>query len=222
MNKKEAIEAATVVNVTLDALLTWAPTRGRAGSELRTAVNDVRASALSLLQNDSIGQPLADCFDIAVSTGATIDNMENVRAVAAASNPVLVGAILTRNSLIQFCLVTQAQILSNTTFVSREDVQSIRAMFNASFAAIEEDVADRMDAMTYRAIVELHAAVSFYLVETARPLPRILRYSFNLTLPTLAMAQRLYYDAGRADELLAENKMVHPAFAPRSGIALSN
>jgi prophage DNA circulation protein len=222
MFKADAMEAVPIVNATLNALLAWAPTRGRDGSNLRTAVNDVRAHVMVLLQTDSIGPPLANCFALAKATGASVKDIEIVRATAAAEQPQSAGAILIRDSLIMFCLETQARILIETEFVSREDVEQTRAMFNESFGSIAEDVADRMDAMTYRAIVQLHAAVAFFLVETARPLPRMLHYQFSLPLPTLAIAHKLYADAGRADELRAENKVVHPAFSARVGRALSN
>jgi len=73
----------------------------------------------------------------------------------------------------------------------------------------------------YRALVELHGALMFHLIETARPLPRLLAFEFAAPLATLLIGYRLYADAGRADELRAENKVVHPAFAPPSGRALS-
>ena len=38
---------------------------------------------------------------------------------------------------------------------------------------------------------------------------------------SLTLGQRLYGDAGRADELVAENEIVHPLFASRAGRALS-
>ena len=87
---------------------------------------------------------------------------------------------------------------------------------------MQDDIADRMDAMTFRAIIELHAAVSFFLIETARPLPRMMTFRFNLPLPSLTIAQKLYYDASRADELRQENKIIHPAFCQLRGRALSN
>jgi prophage DNA circulation protein len=35
------------------------------------------------------------------------------------------------------------------------------------------------------------------------------------------MAYRLYTDASRADDVRDENKVVHPAFCPMTGLALS-
>lgn len=222
MFKDEATEAAPIIETTLKALLAWAPTRGREGADLRAAVNQVRVNVLPLLQSDSIGPPLANCFQLALTSGISLAQMENVRATAAAELPTSAGAIVIRDSLIQLALVSQARVLVVMRFNSRDDVERVRTMINTSFASIEEDLADRLDAMTYRAVVELHAAISFYLVETARPLPRMLRFAFNLPLSSLVIAQKLYHDAGRADEIRQENRIVHPAFCQRSGRALSN
>jgi prophage DNA circulation protein len=46
-------------------------------------------------------------------------------------------------------------------------------------------------------------------------------YSFTTRMPSLWMVQRLYTDASRNDELIAENKPIHPLFMPSSGVALS-
>lgn len=222
MFRLDAIEAVPIVNSTLEALLAWVPTRGNEGATLRSEVNNVRANSLQLLAADAIGPPLANCFRLSREAGASLKQIEHVRATAAANEPELVGAVMIRDALIQFCLETQARILGDMEFVSRDDVDEVRTILNAAFDAIEEDIADRMDAMTYRALIELHAAVSFFLIETARPLPRMLNYQFNLPLPSLAIAQKLYYDASRADELRRENKIIHPAFCALRGRALSN
>jgi prophage DNA circulation protein len=50
----------------------------------------------------------------------------------------------------------------------------------------------------------------------------MLAWQFSQVMSTLILAQRLYYDASRADELRAENRIVHPAFSPRIGRALSH
>jgi prophage DNA circulation protein len=115
-----------------------------------------------------------------------------------------------------------AMIISQTNFVSRNDVEYVREQVNAAFSDAAEDVADRMDAMTYRAIVNLHAAIAFYLSETGRPRPRMMSYRFNRPMTTLTVAYRLYADASRADEIRYENKVIHPAFARQEGVALAS
>jgi prophage DNA circulation protein len=221
MFKADAEEAAPVVNTTLDALLIWAPTRGRSGSDLRSAIGDIKADVQQLLQNDLIGPPLVECFDLARATGINLAQMDHVRAVAAAQTVMLPGAITIKDSLIELALAAEGQLIADMTFVSRQDVELTKANINAAFAPVEEEVADLMDAMTYRALISLHAAITFHLYETARPLPQMLNFQFGTSLPTLIIAQKLYADAGRADELRQENKVVHPAFERPTGRALS-
>ena len=97
----------------------------------------------------------------------------------------------------------------------------VRAKIHPAFDQAEEVAADEMVLAVYRALVSLHAAVTFHLYQTARPLPQMLNYRFASPRPTLILSQRLYYTAARADELREENKVVHPAFASREGRALS-
>jgi len=105
--------------------------------------------------------------------------------------------------------------------VSRQDVDNIKAIMTTAFQPAEELAADDMDQVAFMALVQLHAALAFHLDQTARPLPRMLDYAFADVLPTLVLAYRLYANAGRADEVRAENKIVHPAFGLREGKALS-
>jgi prophage DNA circulation protein len=221
MFKVDAEEAAPIVITTLDALLSWAPTRGRPGSDLRTAVGDIKANVHSLLQSDAIGPPLLNCFQVAFKTGISLSQMDRVRDVAATQIAILPGAFMVRDSLIELALASEGMIIADMKFVSRDDVNFVKNHINTVFAPIEEEIADQMDAMTYRAVVALHAAIVFHLYETARPLPQMLRFRFGISMPTLMIAQRLYADAGRADELRQENKVVHPAFALPTGRALS-
>ena len=108
------------------------------------------------------------------------------------------------------------------TFVSRGDVDTVIQSLIQPFEDAEEIAADSMDPATFQALVALHGAITNHLVKTALPLPRMLMFQFFDTLPSLVLAHRLYADAGRADELVAENKIVHPLFCPTVGRALSS
>jgi len=216
-------EAVPLCDRVLSYMLEITATRGRVGADMRTAIGDFIANAASLLRNDLAGPPLADVFDKSRLAGITLSQLDAVRAKAVAEAPKSVGALLVKNSMINFTLVVEGQILATTTFVSHEDAQTMKLRMNDAFAPMEEVAADDMDQMTYRALVGLHAAITFFLIETARPLPRMLNYQFfSPSIPTLIAAYRLYSDAGRADELRAENKVVHPAFMRPMGKALSN
>lgn len=222
MYKADTEEAVPICDRVLNFMLEITATRGRTGADMRTAIGDFLAFAQRLIQSELAGPPLADIFDKAILAGITLAQLDAVRAKAAAETPITVGAMLIKNSLINFTLATEGVVLGATKFVSYQDANAMKSRMNDAFAPMEEIAADDMDQMTYQALVRLHAAMTFYLIETARPLPRMLSFQFARPMPTLVMAYRLYADAGRADELRAENKVVHPAFMRPFGAALSN
>jgi prophage DNA circulation protein len=229
MFKEDAQEAAPIMQRAIASLLRNVPIMSARSdlelelprAELRRACGYLILNAEMLIQTDAAGEPLDECFDLAVKASIGILAVRRVRDVAEAEAPQLVGALLIKNSIIRMTLATEARLIRATRFVSRDDVDALRLIINDAFGIAEQIAADDMDQMTYRALVELHAAIIFYLVETARPLPRMLTYRFALSMPSVTLAYRLYADAGRADELRAENKVVHPAFMPREGRGLS-
>lgn len=221
MLKADAQEAAPIMDRALLDLLAAAPTRGRPGSDLRAACGALISKSAALIQADKAGQPLADCFGLAVKAGISQKQVSYVRHRASAEQPVSLGAVLIKNAIIKLSLATEGRAIANMKFTSRGEVDALRTSMNVALNEAEEIAADDMDAMTYRALVQLHAAVTNYLVETARPLPRMIRFAFATPMPALVMTHRLYYDAGRADELCAENGVVHPAFMLPTGRALS-
>jgi prophage DNA circulation protein len=221
MLKGDAEEAAGIAGKVLDAILAGAPTSGRPGADLRTAVGDFKAFALPLIQGDMSGPKLAEIFDLARKTGATLPQLAYVRSVAVGSAPVTSGAVLMKNSLIAFSLATESRVIADTAFKSREAVETMKDDIGAAFDAMQEIAADDMDTPTYRALITLQAAVSAHLLQTQHPLPRMLNFQFAAPGPTLLYAWKLYQDAGRADELREENGVVHPAFALAFGRALA-
>jgi len=221
MFKDDALEAAPIMQRALHELLAVTKTSGDWGADLRMSCNRLILNCPKLIQEDEAGPPMIECFDLARNAGANAAQVEAVRQSVEAETAVSVGARLIKNCLIRTCLLTQSRIISGMAFKSRDDVEALMLALKDSFNDAEEIAADEMDQMSYRALVELHAAVIFYLVGTARPLPRMVRFEFARPMPSLQIAQRLYYDAGRADELRNENKVVHPAFMRPYGRALS-
>jgi prophage DNA circulation protein len=73
----------------------------------------------------------------------------------------------------------------------------------------------------YEYLVALSAALIQHLAATERMLPRLVSYQLAASLPALTVANLLYGDGARFDELIAENKTVHPAFMQRDLVALS-
>lgn len=221
MDRNDANEAAGVVDRMMQNLVATISVQGRAGSDARTIIGYVRVNAFSLLIADALGQPLADCFENARLAGATLPQMAGVRRQIALEAPKTLGAVLVRDTGINMCMAEEAKLIAAMIFVSRQDVDLLKAGLAQPFADAEEIAADAMDSVTYKALVALHAALNNHLVRTAMPLPRMLNFVFHEPLPSLILAYRLYGDASRADEIRNANKIVHPAFCPPTGQALS-
>jgi prophage DNA circulation protein len=215
-------EAADIIRVATGLLLATSNNQiGRAGSDLRRACGDMAANAEKYITYNQLAPKLAYCFDQARVTGATMDEFNRIREAVVAESAVSLIAVLIKQSCVSFCQQQMSNVLAVTTFVSREDVDFVQGEMNDAFDDAEEIAADAMALVTYRSLISLHAAVAFHLYQTARPLPQMLDFQFAAIRPTLIQSYRLYADASRADELREENKVVHPAFAPRIGRALS-
>jgi prophage DNA circulation protein len=226
MYKNEAQEAAPIMQRALRHLLGALPAASdlaelRKRADFRTACNSLIVKAETLIQQDLAGQPLDNCFDLALQSGITLKGLRYIHNKTSAEVANSVGARLIKNSIIYMALAHTARVLADVKFTSRDDVNNMREMVNTAFDVAEEEAADEMAQESYRALIELRSSMIYFLTETARPLPRMLAWEFSQVMSTLILAQRLYYDASRADELRQENHVVHPAFCPRAGRALS-
>ena len=222
MLKADAEEAAPIVRLTFDAILAITTGQGRPGSDLRTAIGDFNARALPLLQSDQSGPPLVAIFELTRKNGATLAQLAGVRAAASSRSPATLGARLIKNSLIHLSLATEARVIADTVFKSRQAAEDMKDEMADAFDDMEEIAADDMDAGSYTALVDLDAAVADYLMTAQRPLPYMLNFQFAGPAPDLVFAHRLYHDAGRSDELREENGVIHPLFMPPFGRALSS
>jgi prophage DNA circulation protein len=221
MFRADAIEAAGIATRTMQNLAKVIPDKGRPGSDARTQLGYVEANALSLCASDTIAPPLDSAFDLVRQTGTSLPQMEGVRQLLVAEIANTVGGRLTRDYSILLSLAQEANIIATMVFASRQSVEQLLASIQQPFGDSEDTAADTMAQMMYQAIVALHAAVVNHLVSTARPLPLMVPYQFNDILPTLIISQRLYADPSRYDEIRQENRVVHPAFCPAFGVALS-
>jgi prophage DNA circulation protein len=221
MDKPDVIEANGIVQRALANLSRIIVGTGNIAVQAKMVIGFVSANAMSLLSADQIGKPLDYCFDLVRQSGCTLAQMEEIRVLLDVETPTLLGATMVRDRSIHFALAQEGKIISTMTFSSRQDVDALINAIQVPFNKAEEVTADTMDATDYIALIELRAAIVNYLVATARPLPSMLSYQFAKSLPSLIISQRLYGDASRYDEIRNENKVVHPAFCPVIGQALS-
>jgi prophage DNA circulation protein len=225
MTRSDVTQSMIVTTAVINALLlTLQGSTGLQGSQTRSLCNQLLVTAQDQLSsgNPKFWADLTACFEAAQQAGATFVTMDAVRIVADGLVVTGVPAIAIKNFSIRMALAELARILAATDFVSRQDIEGYFDQINASFEAAEIVAADARDNVSYVALITIHAAVSNDLANRARPLARMISYTFPTNLPSLALAQRIYYDPSRADELVAENKPIHPLFMPPSGVALSS
>jgi hypothetical protein len=225
MQKPDIDEAMTVLTTVLNGLLaTVTGQSGTAGARTRYLCGALATNGATELGG---GGPqfwidLGACFEAAFASSATFDTMDVVRSAAEALTPKGLPAIAVKNFAVRMALAEQARILAAMTFTSRQDIDRYFDRINASFDAAELVAADNLDNVAYMALITIHAAVSNDLANRSRPLPRMAVFTFPTSLPALNIAQRIYSDPSRSDELVAENKVIHPLFMPPVIDALSD
>ena len=215
LNEIEAIVVRTTTN-----LLGFVSEVGRPGSELRLACGDLRANVNTYLRDGTFGRRFMICFRLSTDAGITIDWMDVVLRQLTNEKPTELMALTVVQSAILFALAQNGRILRKTVFTSREDCEAMLRRMKDWVDIVKDLAGNEMDDMSWRALNELGGAMTRYLADVARPLPRMLNYEI-VPSPALTIAQYIYGDGERHEELAAENKVVHPAFMPRRIKALS-
>ena len=221
LSRRTTDEANGILGAVLDGMLLVSPGVGRAGSNVRRMVGDLRVAGETAIHDGDLGTRLLACFEAVRLAGATFDDIEQLRRLVVRQRPVSRYAIILAVSCLVFCLVQQAKLVTAMTFVSRSDVDVVMARVRKIFDATKLAVADYMAGAPYQAVVHLHAQLVQHLSATELLLPRIVTLTMASGMPALALANRIYGDGSRSDELIDENRIVHPAFCPRIIMALS-
>ena len=116
---------------------------------------------------------------------------------------------------IVFCLSAESRLISTTTYASRDDIDVVLKSVKTTFDTAKLKAADAPDSSAYQSLISLAGSLTSHLATVSRPLPRMIVFTMPTTYPALALSQRVYYTADRFDELIDENKIVHPAFCPK-------
>ncbi|MFL9893739.1 DNA circularization protein [Paraburkholderia sp. RL17-381-BIF-C] len=97
---------------------------------------------------------------------------------------------------------------------SSDDAASMRNQVSELLDAEIDIAGDQAQDATYEALRTLRAAVIADLNKRGAALSSIREFSFGASMPSLVLAQRIYGDATRADELVTQANPIHPAFMP--------
>jgi prophage DNA circulation protein len=219
--KPEYTEALGICQRLMKQLVNFSIAPGLDGANLHTAVGTLLGNLSVLIENQMVGAQLLLCFDYARIAGATVNVFDNVREAAAAELPQYSLGIRIINAALILSLSEQSQLITAMTFTSRNDVDELMDAMAIIIDDIKLRGSETFAVNDYRNVVALSASLIYHLSATERLLPQIVSYQMPINYPALALANRIYGDASRSDELVAENKTVHPAFMQRDIIALS-
>jgi prophage DNA circulation protein len=218
--KKVFTEIEGIVYRSTEQLLGFAEAKGRAASELRYTVGDLRAHINRYVRDGTFGRRLMISYRLATDAGISVKWMDNVLKQLASETPSDLAAVAVVQNSILFALAQDARILAKTNFTSREDVDNMLVRMKGWFDVAIELAAGQRDNPGYAALISLAGSITRYLADVARPLPRMLAYEL-LPMPGLTLSQFIYSDGSRSEEIAAENKVVHPLFCPAHIKALS-
>jgi hypothetical protein len=131
-----------------------------------------------------------------------------------------------RNAMAAACrravLVSLAQASASYQPASYEDAAALRTSLAAVLDIEITAAGDAGEDATYSALKTLRSASVQDLTARGASLPSIVTVVLHVQLPSLAIAQLLYRDASRSDEIAAQAGAVHPAFCPVTFQALAS
>lgn len=105
---------------------------------------------------------------------------------------------------------------------SSDDAAGVRAQVLDVLDAEITIAGDQLEDGVYTSLRTLRAQAVQDLNARGASLPTLVTVEVARSMPALALAQRLYRDASRSDELIARVVPIHPAFMPRTFTALNS
>jgi len=216
-------EIKKTVNAMLDDLSATVSSQTAAENiDLRYKIGDLRAYYETEIADGDFAASLLDCFTTAREDNGRLIAFGQLRENLFAATPKGDISLAIVQMGIVYCLSAESRIISEMTFVSRNDVDLMIDKMKTAFDTARELVADAADSSAYRALIQLSGALTNHLANVSRPLPRMVTFDMRVVLPALTLSNRVYHDPTRWEEICDENKIVHPAFCPMSIVGLSS
>jgi hypothetical protein len=194
-----------------------------AANTARGLIYALRSNAEAAIRGNTLGTQLAEVVAACDRAGATLIPIEEARRflMSQVASRSVYTQIVFRNGLLMV-LALESSILIRTVYKTRDRVQNAIIHVRESFDAAKAIGIDEVDATVYQTLTMLGGAVINHLAQSELQLPRMVGYQLPITMPSLYIANRIYADASRADEIELENGVIHPAFCPRTLRVLSN
>jgi prophage DNA circulation protein len=222
MNRAELAEAAGLVRFIVNLLLTVpVDTATPEAAQLRAACGAADADAEADLREYSFAGPLASCFVAVAAAGADADAMARVLSTIAQRPAESALADIVSTLAVRLALAYQCKAIAAMEIISRDQADALIARVGSAFDAAIDKAVDNRESDVFKDVSALSAAVVRDLSDRGRKLPQTISYGLNQRKPSLVLAQVLYADPSRGDELARNNGVIHPLFMPASVTALA-
>jgi prophage DNA circulation protein len=106
------------------------------------------------------------------------------------------------------------RIYAKTKFAAQEDADTARDQLAGLIDDLATAAADGGDDQGFLAWQSYYQSAVDDLTTRAKQAPSTLVFTMGVAMPALVLAQRLYQDPARGDELVARNDAPHPLFVP--------
>lgn len=121
----------------------------------------------------------------------------------------------TMNTLIVvLCTGAMASVAADSSPASTDEAEEIIQRVSVQLDAALVLAADRADDDMYNALLSVRSAFLSTMSDRSSGLSELIQVTTAQPLPALTLANRLYQDATRTDELVQEARVPHPAFMP--------
>lgn len=206
-------------------------------SAYRRSVADMRRDPRAAARSPYLGQTLANVVSAyrraSSDQAAAFEGLERIATATRAFVPVdgtTAPKLRQRRvelalcGLVETCAVAQAaHAIAGIKITSRNQADALRLRVGRLFTLAIDRAAERGGAHVQRRLVTLAGWITRDLIDRGRPLSQIVAYETAVPLPAAVLAHKLYADAGRMAELVAQNPAHdHPSFMPLDGRTLSN
>lgn len=220
----DAQEAANVLKGLCNLLLKSLPSSiGAPINTARRLIASLRDGADAAIRGTTLGTQLAQAYialDTAGATYAGIDAASLYLFGQASSTSVLTQALY-RSALVMN-LGLESKIISRIKFKNQEQIQNMMTHVRDLFEQAKAIGIDDVDVLVYQTLTAMGGAIINHLNYTQLQAPRYVTYVSADFMPSLYLANRIYADASRSDEIEEENSIIHPAFCPLTIRVLSN
>lgn len=216
--------AADMLAGLLNLLLKSIPsTAGAKANDARRLIGALRANAEAAIRGNALGTDLAAIYNALWTAGATFGGIEAARQylMQQAADQSVFTQIVFRSALVM-TLALESRIITAIRFTTQADVQTMLLHVSDMFDAAKAIGIDEVDAATYQTVNALGGAITNHLARTELQLPRFITYTSDIRMPSLYLANRIYADASRYQEIERENSVIHPMFVPQTIRVLSN